>query len=270
MTAVIHVASPVNFSLKTWDEFYSPAYHGAIGMLESALAHAGPQLEIVVLTSSIAAVSSPDKNKAGHHYTEADFNDWAEPLAKSENPPNGVFYTASKAASEKAFWKFRDDKKPFFAMTAVNPSVVTGPPINPPSEASGLNETLRPAWNLLSGSLSEIPPNIGTAGCIDVRDVATVHVWCATHPAEAANHRFFTTAGRGTNQAAADILRKAYPDRAEVIPKGEPGSDYEADYGFLRDGPSYENEMAKKAVGGEFIRYDQSIRDSAKALERYL
>ena len=270
VTAIIHVASPVDFSLQTWDAFYQPAHHGTIGMLSSALAHAGPQLSIVVLTSSIAAVSSPDKNKAGHHYTEADFNDWAEPLAQSATPPPGVFYTASKAASEKAFWKFREDKRPPFAMATVNPSVVTGPPINPPAQASGLNETLRPTWSLLSGAVAEIPPNIGTAGYVDVRDVAAVHVWCATHPSESAGHRLFTTAGRGTNQAVADILRKAYPDRAEGIPKGEPGSDYEADYGFLTGGPSYENEMARKAAGGEFIRYDQSIRDSAKVLERYL
>ena len=239
-------------------------------MLDSALAHAGPQLQTVVLTSSIAAVSDPEKTKAGHHYVEADFNDWAVPLAESENPPNGVFYTASKAASEKAFWKFRDDKKPFFTMSAVNPSVVTGPPINPPKEASGLNATLEPTWNLLSGAAKEIPANIGTAGYIDVRNVAAVHVWCATHPAEAANHRFFTTAGRGTSQGIADILRKAYPERAEVIVKGEPGSDYEADYGFLKGGPTYDNLASKKAAGGEFIRFDQSIRDTAKALERYL
>ena len=236
-------------------------------MLDSALQHAGPQLSSVVLTSSIAAVSSPDK---GHyHYTERDWNDWAEPLAIAGGA-NAPFYSASKAASEKAFWKFRDEHKPPFAFTAVQPSVVTGPPINPPADASGLNETLRPVWNLLSGAVAAIPPNIGTAGYIDVRDVAGVHVWCATHPAEADGHRFFTTAGRGTNQATADILRKAYPDRADVIPKGEPGSDYEPDYGFLRDGPSYDNELAKKAVGGEFINYEKAILDSAKALERYL
>jgi nucleoside-diphosphate-sugar epimerase len=40
-----------------------------------------------------------------------------------------VLYVASKTAAERAVWKFRDEHKPAFAISTINPSVVVGPPI---------------------------------------------------------------------------------------------------------------------------------------------
>ena len=77
------------------------------------------------------------------------------------------------------------------------------------------------------------------------------------------------TNGRGTPQAAADILRKAYPHRTE-IPVGEPGSDYEAGYAWPKDGQTFVATKAMEALGGDFILFDRSILDTAKVFERYL
>ena len=84
-----------------------------MGILQSAVKHAGPQLESVVLTSSVASIWDPSKNP--QHFTEADWNNWAEAKAKElgDKTPTSVLYSASKAAAEKAFWKFRDDNKVF-------------------------------------------------------------------------------------------------------------------------------------------------------------
>jgi nucleoside-diphosphate-sugar epimerase len=106
--AIIHTASPIDTSLTTLEDFMVPAIGGATGILESALKHAGPQLQSVVVTSSIAAVSNMAK-PADHSFTDADWNDFAEKAVKTmPNPPVGLFYAASKNAAEKAVWEWRD------------------------------------------------------------------------------------------------------------------------------------------------------------------
>jgi nucleoside-diphosphate-sugar epimerase len=71
--------------------------------------------------SSIAAI----KNASPPPYvlTEKDWNDVAEAEVKrlGKDTPGPFIYSASKVAAEKAFWAFRDAKKPAFTMTAVNP-----------------------------------------------------------------------------------------------------------------------------------------------------
>lgn len=56
-------------------------------------------------------------------FTEKDWNDYAEKTceAKGTETPGAVIHSASKVAAERAFWQFRDEKKPGFTMTAVNP-----------------------------------------------------------------------------------------------------------------------------------------------------
>jgi len=115
-----------------------------------------------------------------------------------------------------------------------------------------------------------MPPAIGSASFIDIRDTAAMHVWAAEHPQEANGQRYLMADGRGTPQAAADILRKAYPDRKQIL-VGEPGSDYVEGWGWPKDGQSFESTKAKKALGRDsFIRHDQSVLETAKVFERYV
>ncbi|MCJ1394595.1 hypothetical protein MMC18_007475, partial [Xylographa bjoerkii] len=269
VTAVIHTASPIDFSLDHWDHFVPIAVAGAAGILLSAYKHAGPQLESFVLTSSVAAIVDPSKKP--YDFTEADWNTYSGAKAKElgDKAPGGLLYQASKTEAERAIWAFRDEYKPSFSISAVNPGVVVGPPVQPPPTASALNETLKPTWAVFSGSSPTLPAAIGSASYVDVRDVAAMHVWCAEHPTESNGQRYLMANGRGTPQAAADILRKAYPHRKE-IPVGEPGSDYEEGYGWPEGGQSFDSAKAKKALGREFMLYDQSILDTAKVFERYL
>ena len=71
--------------------------------------------------SSIAAISS--RKEGPYNFTEADWNDQAGIAVAQlgKDAPGGVIYAASKAASERTLWKFRDEKKPTFTVTAVNP-----------------------------------------------------------------------------------------------------------------------------------------------------
>lgn len=107
VTAVIHTASPISTSNTKWDDAITPAVQGSLGILNSAYKHSGPKLESSVLTSSVSAVSDPSKKT--HRFTEADWNEWAEPKAK--NGDTSALYSASKTLAERAIWEFRDEKK---------------------------------------------------------------------------------------------------------------------------------------------------------------
>lgn len=121
VTAIIHTASPISSSNTKWDDAVTPAVHGSLGILNSAYKHAGPKLESFVLTSSVSAVQDPSKKT--HQFTEADWNEWAEPKAKSGDI--SALYSTSKTLAERAIWEFRDEKNVRFLFYLVSPNPLT-------------------------------------------------------------------------------------------------------------------------------------------------
>jgi nucleoside-diphosphate-sugar epimerase len=277
--AIIHVASPVDFSFKTVDEFFVPAVQGNLSILNSALKHAGPQLESFVLTSSIAAVSDRWKQPPGHAYTEEDWNTSGEGIARNPETFSGpIAYGASKAASEKAMWDWHSTHKPSFVCTAINPGVVTGPPILLPDSPEKLNLTLLPIWKIYAGecedSNTRLPPQIGGASYIDVRNVAELHFWAATHPEIAGGERYLATNGKAPPQAIADILRKRFPEREILV--GSPGEGYVEGTYWYDENALEGTAVARKAylaLGRDvgytgFIGFEKSVLDSVSSFER--
>ncbi|KAK0102023.1 hypothetical protein ONS95_001172 [Cadophora gregata] len=282
--AIMHTASPINFSLTDYSHFIIPAIRGNQVILDSAL-KAGPQLSSVVITSSAAAVVDASK-PAGSVFTEADFATSAlekaeKDKAKGVKTPAGVLYSASKIAAEREVWRWRDEHKPKFAISTINPSVVIGPPVYLPSSGDQLNETLKPFFGVFSGSAKEIGPNIGSGGFVDVRDVAFLHIWAYENASKADGERFNACQGFGPLQAVADILRREYKGTSigEKIVVGEPGKGYKgynASTGRI-EGLDYEEgkhrvsgEKARRVTGLKYIDYETSVIETAKALEALL
>lgn len=264
--AIVHTASPVDFTLTTVDEFFGPAVGGNLSILESAKYHAGPQLESFVVTSSVAAIADRWKQPPDHDYSEDDWNTSGEAVAR-ESFSAQVAYGASKAVAERALWDWAAANKPSWAVSAINPAVVTGPPISFPAQPEQLNETLLPIWRIYAGEVSEIPPQIGGAGYIDVRDVARMHVWAAEHHALSNGNRYLVANGKAPPQAAADLLREKFPDRDILV--GDPGKGYTPDYDFVKGEPSLVSTKAMAALGVDrFISYDQSVLDTVEAFEK--
>ncbi|KEF61934.1 uncharacterized protein A1O9_03506 [Exophiala aquamarina CBS 119918] len=265
--AIVHTASPVDFTLKTVDEFFGPSIGGNLSILESAKYHAGPQLEAFVVTSSVAAIVDRWKQAPDHDYTEADWNTSGEAVAR-ENFTAPVAYGASKSAAERALWDWVSTNKPSWSVAAINPAVVTGPPISFPASPAKLNETLLPIWRIYAGEAEAMPPQIGGAGYIDVRDVARMHVWAAEHNTESNGQRYLLANGKAPPQAAADLLRERFPERDILV--GEPGKGYTPDYWFVKGESSLVSTKALRALGVErFTSYDQSILDTVEALEKH-
>lgn len=66
-------------------------------------------------------------------------------------------YCAAKTLAEKAAWKFLEDNKTSFDMTAINPDVVIGPMLHNLSTPEKINETNRiTIYNFLDGSTTGV------------------------------------------------------------------------------------------------------------------
>lgn len=303
--AVIHTASPVDFTLTSVDAFFAPAVGGVVSLLTAAIAEnaRGGHIVSFVQLSSIAAVVDmwrhPPVSAGGREnraYTEADWNVRGEAVARDSEAAarDGrgkwlpmVAYGASKAAAERAMWDFvrqRDvqgepGRGQDMACAAINPGVVTGPPVNWPDSPERLNETLLPVWDIWSGKSKQtntLPPLIGGNTYIDVRDVAALHVWVMEHPDQARGQRYLATNGKAPPQAIADLLRRddekgLFPGQEgrkvrERIIVGEPGKGYVEGFGWPSDEPSCVARKAYQSLAVERFRgYEESIRDTVLA-----
>ena len=117
-----HLASPVSLTFEDPDPVLRAAIQGTVRALESA--HKEPSIKSFVFMSSIAAVAIP--REEDYTFTEADWNTVAEDAVKElgKATPGPLIYTASKVAAERALWRFRDEHKPKFTVSAINPVYV--------------------------------------------------------------------------------------------------------------------------------------------------
>ena len=80
---------------------------------------------------------------------------------------------------------------------------------------------------------------------------------------EAANKRFFVTAGYFSNGEIADIVRDNFPDLKDKVPaKGTKGGEYPAE-GIYK----YDNSRTKEILGIQFRSLKESIVDTVKSLQ---
>jgi nucleoside-diphosphate-sugar epimerase len=149
-------------------------------------------------------------------------------------------------------------------------SYVGGPPLVLPPKPEQLNETVVYVWHVLSGKpLSESGIPEAYYSCVDVRDVARLVVFGIENPEKTNNERFIAANGFAPLQAAADILRAAYPERRHIIDEGNPGEGYTPDFKYP-EAAILDGSKAVKATGQNWIPLQSTILDAAKAFEIYL
>ena len=151
-------------------------------------------------------------------------------------------------------------------MISINPNLVIGPPVE---IELGLNATLRPIIEMLSGSGTSALPNFGTHGFVDVRDVARTQIWCMEHPSQSDDKRVHVGAGTEPPRSVIDILRQAYPARQDAIPREEPSQFHVPDIVLETEKAFRNGVQASILVGFKYISFRQSILETAKVLERY-
>ena len=199
-TYVHHVASPFpNKIPEDEDELIKPAKEGTLRVLKAA-AQAG--VRRVVLTSSLAAVSSGHPPDDSRVFTE---DDWS---IVERCPP----YPKSKTLAERAAWDFvaRLEGDAPMELSVINPGAVLGPVLSGHYSTSG--EIVR---KLMA---KELP---GTAkigfSWVDVRDVASAHVTAMTAP-EAAGQRFCCAIEFSWIDEVAQILANRFGPEGWKVP----------------------------------------------------
>ncbi|KAK4547780.1 hypothetical protein LTR36_000738 [Oleoguttula mirabilis] len=258
--AVIHTASPFHFNVTdVQKQLLDPAIIGTTGVLRS-IKKSAPSVKRVVITSSFASIIDAFKgNWPEHTYDESDWNPITKEQA-TDNPANG--YRASKTFAERAAWDFIEQEKPNFSLATMCPPLVLGPIVHYLNSLEGLNTSNQRVRDIVQGKAkTEIPPT-GTYIWVDVRDLALCHV-LAMEKDQAANKRFFITAGYFSNKEIAEIVGKHYPQYKEGLPTSStPGGDY-PEGGLYK----YNNERVRKVLGIEFRSLEESIVDTVKSLQ---
>ncbi|CAI6338405.1 unnamed protein product [Periconia digitata] len=269
VTTIAHLATPVSFHFKD----PAPILHAAIQGTRSILASAqkaGPQLQSFIHLSSIVAILT--NAPAPSTLTEADWNTWAEPMISQggDNISGVVIYGASKTASERALWAFRDEQKPNFTITALNPVYVIGPPLISPKTPKDVGETVAPVWTVFSGA-SYATGASAPHPTVDVRDVADLVGAVITNAKQCDGQRYIARGASASPQAMADVLRKTFPEAKDRIIEGEPGVGYEEDYQVdPQKGVVIDSDKAKTLLGRDWISFERSVVDTAKAFVHLL
>ncbi|KAL2168850.1 hypothetical protein VTG60DRAFT_6752 [Thermothelomyces hinnuleus] len=179
---VAHLASPISFDFTDPEPVLRNAVNGTVRALESAVKE--PKIRTFVLMSSIAAMLQ-QRNEQQYTYTDADWNNSSEAAVAQmgKATPGPIIYAASKAAVEKALWAFRDEHKPSFTVTSINPCFVAGPALVPPATPGDINRTNRLIPDVYSGMpLEEAGRKGALVRYVDVRDAARLVVFAVEPP----------------------------------------------------------------------------------------
>ena len=195
MDALVHTASPFPIALpKHPDDLIRPAVEGTRRALAAAR-DAG--IRRVVLTSSVAAILGGDR-PAGHG--PHDEGDWSVPDVDKIGA-----YATSKTLAERAAWDFIRDHAPDIALTAINPSMIFGPPLD-----AAFGDSIGLLQRILAGR-DPMTPRMEMA-IVDVRDVALAHLRALERP-QSAGQRIIVSAGTLSFADMGRILKNAYPKR---------------------------------------------------------
>lgn len=259
--AVIHTASPFHFNIETsvQKDLLDPAIIGTTGILKSVKKSA-PSVKRVVITSSFASIVNGNKGTWPEKtYSEADWN----PITKDEaaqNAANG--YRASKTFAERAAWDFVEQENPNFTLSAMCPPLVLGPIVHYLNSLDALNTSNQRIRDIIQGKAKEELPAGAPFLWVDVRDLALGHI-LAMEKADAANKRFFITAGYFNTKEIAEIVRKDFKEyQSELPPKDVKGGDY-PEGGLYK----FDNGQTSKVLGIKYRSLEDCIVDTVKSFK---
>ena len=142
------------------------------------------------------------------------------------------------------------------------PPLVLGPIVNYLNSLDALNTSNQRVRNLIIGQNKKEIPDTGTFIWVDVRDLALAHVKAIEIP-EAADKRFFITAGYFSNKEICEIIRRNFPEYEKELPsKDVKGGDY-PEAGLYK----YDNSRTVNVLGIKFRGLEESIVDLVKSLK---
>lgn len=195
---VMHGASPTPSGNQTREEdWIEPAVNGNLRVLRAAR-DAG--VRRVVLTSAFGAIGVGHKPEHRRPFDETDWSDLAGNVAP---------YQKSKTLAERASWEFIAREGNGMELTAINPVAVYGPALG-----ADYSHSIRLITNMLQGQPGCVNVN---SCCVDVRDVADLHILAMTNPA-ANGERFLASVGESMWMVeVAQLLKQRLGKAAEKV-----------------------------------------------------
>lgn len=192
---LLHTASPVPVAQpKDENQVIKPAVDGTLRALKAAQ-KAG--IQRVVMTSSVAAIMH--HNDIGQR-TAMDERDWND-----INPKFATAYSKSKTYAERAAWDYVNEDGIDINLTTINPGVVLGAPLDAKIGAS---------VSIIERIMKRKDPAVPNLGfvCVDVRDVAKMHV-NAIDTVASFDNRYIAVDRFAWFSEIADLLATEYPQR---------------------------------------------------------
>jgi len=262
--AVIHTASPffIQGIKDAQKQLIKPAVEGTANVLESV--NREETVKKVVITSSVAAIFGDGEEIKNKDNATFDENDWNNTSNEKHQA-----YSYSKTAAEREAWRiFAEQDR--WKLAVINPGFVLGPSITTRQDSTSI-DFIR---SLLNGKFKQGVPEL-YFGVADVRDVAEAHVIAATQSQPHGRHIIVSEA-----LSALDIAEKAKQSAGEgyhipdkTVPKpmlylAGPFMGFSWKYISKNIGIplQFDNSKAKKDLGLEFRKADETIHDQIQQL----
>ena len=257
---VMHGASPTPSGDQTREEdWIGPAVDGNLRVLRAAR-DAG--VKRVVLTSAFGAIGVGHKPGHRRPFDETDWSDLTGDVAP---------YQKSKTLSERASWDFIAREGNGLELASVNPVAVYGPALG-----VDFSHSIRLISNMLEGQPGCLNVN---SCCVDVRDVADLHLRAMIDPA-AKGERFLATSGKSMwmievaellrerfGKAAEKVSTQVWPDE-QVRIAGETNEQLKGVVPLLNYDMSASGEKAERLLGWAPRPKEEAIVASAESLIR--
>ncbi|ODV96578.1 hypothetical protein PACTADRAFT_48413 [Pachysolen tannophilus NRRL Y-2460] len=261
---VIHVASPVDFTVKGdfEENFLKPAVNGTLNIL-NGIKNFAPQVTKLVITSSLAAIADLTRtNDKSFICSEKDWN----PFTWEQSKGNILSaYAGSKKFAEKAAWDFLKNENPNFTLTTVTPPYVFGPQVfqeateKPNGSSKVIFELFKKKDNQTDPDAFKDP----NALSVDVRDIALLHVLAIEN--DYANKRLFAVQGKFSGQEILNLINEHFPELKGKIPKGVPNAvEDHHDHTF-----GYNCDATLKLTGIKLISLEKTVTDVVQQVLDY-
>jgi len=202
---VFHVASPMDFSKPSEDDFVQPALKGVLNVLKSC--SRAKSVKRVVYTSSMVAACP--LNEQGEHIrgSNLDGSRWTPVDFMRGKASPASFYYISKTLAEKAAIEYGLNSGQMEVVT-IGPGYVCGPTIISSTLPSSRDEILSP----ITGNIEGLKLNesfLGSIPLVHVEDVCEAHIFLMEQPKVQGRH--ICCLNPLTISQLSDSIHKLYP-----------------------------------------------------------
>ncbi|WVQ77271.1 hypothetical protein IAR50_006955 [Cryptococcus sp. DSM 104548] len=269
--SVVHTAFPLDLSKTDFrKDFLELATEGMDRLFEAVNKEKG--VKSVVITSSMGACNNikiPWEKQAGTVVTDDTWNSYTveevDELCASKAPKNEggwatnmIIYMVAKKYGELKAWEHYNAAQAAgktWSLTAIIPTMVLGPPIQPISPPLGMSSvSTMVMWMMTNGPDSPVLSPPASIWFIDARDLGEEHYRAAI---KSKTGRYISAAGKYDFQQIAEMLPSLYPDQASRFANGDPTKRVSVSPG------SYDvQSKMKKEFGIEYRDLETTVKDT--------